>query len=410
MLGFTGPFGDTNYGDYAMFVNDVVSLNIKEITVFCYNVDLLERLEKSCLKNFNITKCKVEVDYLYKPEYTEKYHTEYDDKNYTPLEIVKLISNIDEVRNAMQKVDKLIVCGGGYFNQAWNAKHRKAKLFSIMGAVLAANELNKEIFFLGNTFGPFNEGEQMFAEFFASLKNAKIAVRDFLFSVGELRKIGYTKQIEILPNDLYFCDYSSENIYKNRLDDYIIIECYSSIDEIKCSIEITQKFVNEVGDKYGYKVVFLPLGSDFGGEKQAKLIKEKVENIIILDDDVDYLSIEKVQSLISGAKFVFSQRYHLFLTALSMNVPCMLALKEVLGDYRYYYCKVKGLLEQVFSNQKYDEKIFVCADFLKSLNDLEDKIPDIILRQSLLYNPLKEEAERIMKNKRLDYLNMIKNS
>ena len=45
-IGFTGPFGDANFGDYAMLVNNIYDIGIKNLKIFTYNEELLELLNK----------------------------------------------------------------------------------------------------------------------------------------------------------------------------------------------------------------------------------------------------------------------------------------------------------------------------------------------------------------------------
>jgi polysaccharide pyruvyl transferase WcaK-like protein len=408
VIGFIGPFGDSNYGDYAMFVNDVLSLKTKEIMVFSYNSSLINILSQSFFKDIKVNSISVDIDYSYNTVFSNIFHVEYDNRAYTTYEIIKAVKNTSQVRDAVKKLDKLVVCGGGYFNHIWSAKHRKAKLLAIMGTILLAEEQHKEIVFLGNTFGPFSDSEGMFTYFFNSLKHAKIASRDALLSLAEMRSIGYQKDIDVIPDDLYFLDKAllgqPRDDYAVCKENYIIWECYCSINELEENIHRIQKFVDEVYLRLGFRIVFLPLDGGFGGTEQAKLIKDKVNNVIVYELTDGFVPVDEMNSMVKNAKFVISQRYHLFLTALSLNTPCIITMREVQGDFRYYHTKAKGLLDQVFANQPYEEGVFISSNMWDSLKQIPDDFYNIVLKQWQLFNELKEEAESNMLNKRNDYL------
>lgn len=144
---------------------------------------MFDELEKNYLKFCKIEKCLIDVDYTYHETFSKSYHVEYDCRTYTPIEILNKIKNIDILREYMAKVDVLIVCGGGYFNHIWNANHRKARLLSILSTILVASEQHKRIYFMGNTFGPFDKSADFYSLFFASINNTVVSARDDILSV-----------------------------------------------------------------------------------------------------------------------------------------------------------------------------------------------------------------------------------
>jgi Uncharacterized conserved protein len=407
LLGFVGPFGDSNYGDYAMFVNDVLDLNIKDMIVFSYNNLLFQRLKKEYLPNYDIEYCKVLIDYEYEERFSGVYHVDYDVKPYTPLEIIKKVKNISEVRDKIGKIKTLVVCGGGYFNHLWNANHRKSKLFSILATILLAQEQRKKIFFMGNTFGPFNESGKLFSAFFNSIKGATLSARDNLYSHSEMRQIGYSGDIKVVPDDLYLLNEklkeNEEPIYCGK---YIVWECYASIDEISQHLAEIAAFSKAMNDQYGYNTVFLPLDKMYGGQIQGELIASQVPQIIFRPL-TSYIKIEDLNNIVKNAEFILCHRYHLFLTSLTHNVPCVHVLKEVQKDLTYYYTKTKGLLEQVFRNQMYIESLFVHTDLWKTLEKIPSEFNEIIVAQKNLFNNKKQEAELLMQEERAEYLKLI---
>lgn len=408
MLGFVGPFGDSNYGDYAMFVNNIKTMNLHEFAVFSYNDYLLDTIRNTYLQDCTIHSCKVQVGYHYEESYTKSYHIEYDLRPYTPVEIISLISNVDEIKNLLQNIDILVVCGGGYFNHIWNANHRKARLFSILGTILLANQMRKKIYFMGQTFGPFKESRDVFFAFFNLLKNVVYAARDNVYSESEMKKIGVCASINTIPDDLYFLDNSLVDKRAPIIDgQYIVWEFYPSMDEIENHIYEAHKFVNHMSNAYGYKVVFMPLDVGYGGTMQGQLLHEKIPQIEFESEGGQILKIEDMNNIVKNAKFVVCQRYHLFLTAITHRIPVIQILKEIQGDYQYYYCKAKGLLEQVFSNQCYNDSTFLRLNIWDTLQDIELNFNTICMEQRALFNSDIYCAEMEMRLRRETYLQKI---
>jgi len=52
-IGITGPISESNFGDYAMFVNNIYDLNLKDIILFVYNEDVLAPICKDYLGQYN---------------------------------------------------------------------------------------------------------------------------------------------------------------------------------------------------------------------------------------------------------------------------------------------------------------------------------------------------------------------
>ena len=409
MLGFVGAFGDSNYGDYAMLVNNVFELGINKFMIFTYNKRLFKELELTYFKDFEITAFIPEIDYNYNELFTGKYHTEYDLKAYTPFEILKKVLNINELRAAVNKIEKLVVCGGGYFNHIWNANHRKKKLFSILATILIANEQHKEIVFLGNTFGPFDNSAELFSNFFNCLNTDRLtlSVRDDVYSVPNLRRLGITFNISVLPDDLYFLSDSfklNEQNIVNLPENYFIFEIYSSLDDIKEHLGELRDAFKAIKTKYNADVVLLPLDSCWGGAYQCEFIKQQIPEVTLILPDSGFLPVEKLVHIVDNAKLVICQRYHLFLTALSRNVPCLQIMKEVCGDFRYYYCKTKGLLNQVFSEQIYDEALFMYENACNALSKVVNSMCDIISLEKSYFNSEKIKSEQEMLKLRKEYL------
>lgn len=404
-----GPFGDANFGDYAMLVNNIYSLGKHEYTIFSYDIGLLNDIEDTYLEGYDIKKIILQSNYKFNSVYSGKYKVEYDDKCYTPLEILSMVESTEIYKNIVD-TDILLVIGGGYFNRVWNAKHRKAKLLTIMSVILVANQLKKKIVFMGNTFGPFDESSEFFASFFNSLINVKYASRDDWFSKSNMLKLGVSSNIELIPDDLYFLNDKIKSFpskYNYSVSgEYIVLELYSSIDEIKENLENIRDFVLTMKNKYNLSVILLPLDKKYGGEYQSDIINKEISDIIYFDfKEEQFRKIEDINYILKNAKFVLCERYHMFVFAIVNNIPALHILKDVCGDKRYYYAKTSGLLKQVYKNQIIDEANFMNFNIKDALNFINSNLDDIINYQIKTFNIIKNEDENLMKKSRENYIN-----
>ena len=408
-VGFTGPFGDANFGDYAMLVNNIYDMDEKNIIVFSYNKELMQLLNNGYLKTYNIEECIVDIDYNYIPTLGNNYSVEYDDTVEIPVEIISRCINLEEVKRKISEIDILIVNGGGYFNNLWNAKHRKKKLYSILVPIIIASELNKKIVFAGNTYGPFESSDKFYFSFFNSLRNVEYYSRDDVYSMAWLRQIGVHNELKLIPDDLYFVNEKILKKCDNDYGDYIILELYSSMNEIEIHLKEIKKFVEQIYNCYGYKTLLLPLDRNYGGEYQSNFIKENIPEIIYVDfEESEYRPIEQINSLVSNAKFVVCQRYHMFVFSMANKTPAIHILKDVCGDKRYYFTKTYGLLTQVFKNQSIQENLFMKTDLKEALNEIVENFHEIIDYQKLLFNDKMRLNEEQMRKARKKFFDCIK--
>jgi len=413
-MGFVGAFGDANFGDYAMLVNDICAIHAKENYIFTYNEKLSKQLETAYLRDKIINIVMVQSRYQAEKTLGDKYSIQYDDTVMTPLEVLESIEEIDILREKISEIDSLYVVGGGFFNRVWNASHRKAKLLIIMAVIILADEERKPIIFGGNTFGPFDESTRFFAAFFSSLKNARYATRDDVFSPACMRSIGLCEPITILPDDLYFIDAKliqaahRPDIDKLLPEKYIVLELYASIDEIKDKINAIKVFCAYMKDTYCLDTVFVPLDQGYGGEIQGEILSEKIEQMTYIGFfENEFRKIEDLQYIVKNASIVLCQRYHLFVVALSQNVPVIHIQKKVCGDQRYYYCKVKGVLDEIFKSQIFKISDFMVTDIYEGLNLLKQSFNECVLQQQKLFNSIKIQDEKKLFERRKQYLNDI---
>lgn len=407
-LGYIGPFGDSNFGDYAMLINDILDIGEKNIIIYTYNIDNTKSICSQYLKNFNIEYVGIDIEKPY-INYSKEYKVEYNTYSFVPMEIYKYIKNITDLSLKVREIDKLVVIGGGYFNHLWNAKHRQYKLLAIIATILKANEYNKEIFFLGNTYGPFLESEEMFKLFFSYLNNTVFATRDNIFSPIWFKDIS-DSELYLLPDDLYFLNKMFKPINYEKKNNYIILEVYYSIKELEDDIEIYKFFVKKIKDKYDLDVIFFPFDIQYGGEKQGKYLYSKIEELEYFSiHNNKFVKIEDTLGIVKNATLILCNRYHLFVFAIANNVPAIQILKNVLENKTYYYTKSKGVLDQVFKNQYYEEELFLSLSVSDCFNDVINNLENIVDNQNKLFNKQKKENEKMMLRRRNEFLEMIKN-
>ncbi|NMB50833.1 hypothetical protein MBBA_2450 [Methanoculleus bourgensis] len=410
-VGFVGPFGDSNFGDYGMLINNIYDIKAKDITIFSYNIPLISKLAQKYLNNYNLSLCEVNIvaePNLMVTHNCKEYAIEYNNYPDTPFEILKKIRNYQEILEQISRIDVLVVNGGGYFNHLWNAKHRRTRLLSIIAPILIANQLKKKIVFMGNTYGPFEESTNFFGNFFNYLDDCVIASRDEVYSTSELRKVGYDKPVQHLPDDLYFLNEGFTLPSKPPLTlsgKYIVLELYSSISEIEAKLEQLGQFITTMKRTYDYDVVFLPFDVNYGGEIQGKLLASSFDNITIYDiSKPGYLDVSEANSIIKNAEFVICNRYHAFLLAIANNIPVLHFLRDVCGDKRYYFNKSYGLLKSVFRNQMFSETDFLESSLSEAIEHSIKELPAIQEKQKCLFNSEKVHQETILYERRMQYI------
>lgn len=408
VLGIIGAFGDTNFGDYAMLVNNIYTIQPSETIVFTYNETLMDILLKTYLKGYAVSPVNIKTTYIYEAVYGDNYNIQYDDEVLVPMQVLRYFRNEQQVREAVRKIDVLFVCGGGYLNRVWNARHRKGKLLSILGTMLIASEEHKKIVFGGNTFGPFDKSSEFYGSILLALKNVVYAARDDVYSEANLRRLGIKGEITLVPDDLYFL-HEQFLFFKPEISialpkKYVILELYCSLDEIKKNYEQIKSFVDLMYRKYGLITIFISLDKGYGGEHQGQQL-EGLDNLMVWHFGREpYRKVEDILYIVRKAQFVLCQRYHLFLFAIANNIPAYQILKNVCGDKRYYYTKSSGMLKQVFQNQIYNDALFLAPDIVEGFHELIMHYEELVHKQQKLFAHDKEKAEQQMKQVRMEYI------
>ncbi|WP_298472015.1 polysaccharide pyruvyl transferase family protein [uncultured Psychrobacillus sp.] len=401
-IAITGPFADVNFGDYAMLINNIYDIDIKDVTLFSYDNDFLRTIKKDYLNDYNVDIVEVKLT-------DENSNCMKNNYTLTPIEIQSLISNYNELVAKIKKIDVLIVNGGGYFNGLWSMPHRIVRLIKIIAPILIANQLNKKIMFTGNSYGPFAKDSDFFASLFNALTNVTFGCRDNLYSPMWARQIG-VKDIDIknIPDDLFIIN---NRILKQQItttvksNNYIVMETYLPLDFIKENINYFKEFSNKMYKRYGLEIVFLPLNIEHGGMQQAVYLNEILENFEYVDiSKKGYLPIQDAVDIIRNAKLVVSSRYHALVVALGTETPTISVLKDVMGDKRYYYNKNSGMLRHALNGINFDEKYYLRIDYLETLDFITNNFLEIVEEQKKNYNSQYILNKEFLKSIREDYL------
>ena len=425
-IAITGPMSEVNFGDYAMLINNIYDMRIKNITIFSYNKVFSDRIIKDYCRDFSIKAVEVKLfdidrDKLLKKQKTEKPRVGFLPFNYptdTPLDILYRIENLEEIRETLKDIDVLIVNGGGYFNHLWNnSLWRSDMLRKIVAPIIIANQLKKKIIFTGNGFGPFDQSEEFFNYLFNYLNNVTFAVRDRMYSEGYLKRINIdSNKIHFIPDDLYCINDEILKLETNNMLDfdkigrYLVMEIYYPLEEIKEYILEFKRFSENIYKKYNVSIVFIPFDFQRGGMWQGEYLKKNLENFFLYDiNKTGYLPIQDLHKIINNSELVLCTRYHAMVLAIGSGVPVVNMVKKVCDDHRYYFNKNYGLLEYAFEGINFNEMDFLKINFLDTLKYIEDNFMEITEKQKKLYNSYEYNANKErLRQTRMKYLERIK--
>lgn len=341
-VGFTGPYADVNFGDYAMLVNNIADLGVDELTVFSYDDGFLRRLISDYCPDLDPRIVAVELDDL--PE-----GRGLTERPITGMEVLALLRNEDQVRSALEGVDVLVVNGGGYLNELWARPHRQMRLLQILAPAMLAAEMGKRVVFSANGIGPFADSLDSMANLLAGLPTATLTVRDRLYSPMWARRLGVAEgRLRHAPDDLLLIHESLRSreprIVGAPRRPYVVVETYQPVDQLRADLARWRAFVECMADRHDCDVVFLPLHLGAGGVDQALLLHDELGLPWVDIREVGYLPIEDAVALVSGAELVISGRYHALVLALAAGTPVLSVVREVAGDLGYYYSKNAGVL------------------------------------------------------------------
>lgn len=264
-IAFTGPFGDTNFGDWAMIVNNIRSLSYQHIILFSYGPVFNKEIVETYLADYEIEIVEVLLD-----DFDEKSHFPH-----TPVEILGRVKNLDVIKAYLRGVDKLVVNGGGYFNDEWT-EGRMPKLFKIFTPMLLADQMGIPMVFTGNSLGPFDLGKAFFTNMFGRMKSLQVAARDQMYSKIWFDQLATPHEVTFIPDDLLFIHPDIEAMTTSLVvdsDRYIVLEAYQPMEVIVTELDAIKDFVDHMKIYYDLDVVFLPLNIGNGGTDQGRFLK-----------------------------------------------------------------------------------------------------------------------------------------
>lgn len=392
-IGFTGPFSETNLGDYAMLVNtiyDVVNTDDR-ISLFTYNRPFAEKLAADYLDGYQVTTCGVQV----MPEHgcasvikwgLRKMGKWSDKKSVAvPIDLLNRLSNSEELYSEIARLDVMVVSGGGYFNQYWSCGERRDDLIAMLIPIIIANQFRKKIVFAGNTFGPFDRSGEFFFSLLQVLEDVTFGVRDNVYSRGSLLRLGVEpERISYVPDDLLFLNSrlaERQTGYQPPEHPYLVLELYHPVTFLQEYMSSLITFQEQMKQRYGVSVLFLPFDRKEGGMDQGRLLKRCCPELKLYDvERAGFLPVEDAVRLIRGAQLVVANRYHALVLAVGAGVPAIQVLKDVCSDKRYYYSKGYGVLKEVFRSIPFDEREYLKTSLPIALEEISKNYP--LIRES----------------------------
>lgn len=397
-IAFTGPFGDTNFGDWAMIVNNIRSLSYQHIILFSYGPVFNKEIVETYLADYEIEIVEVLLD-----DFDEKSHFPH-----TPVEILGRVKNLDVIKAYLRGVDKLVVNGGGYFNDEWT-EGRMPKLFKIFTPMLLADQMGIPMVFTGNSLGPFDLGKAFFTNMFGRMKSLQVAARDQMYSKIWFDQLATPHEVTFIPDDLLFIHPDIEAMTTSLVVDsdwYIVLEAYQPMEVIVTELDAIKDFVRDMKHYYDLDVVFLPLNIGNGGTDQGRFLKEHIPQLILVDySDKGYLPIQDAVHILSGAEMVVTSRYHALVLSVAHKVPILSVMKDEVGDKRYYYNKNGGLIQQIFDGLDIDETRLMKRNFTDTFELVKENFTDLVAEQQNRYTSQVFQENMIVLNKlRTDYI------
>lgn len=338
-VGFSGPFGDSNFGDYGMLVNNIYALgDVSGVTVYSYDDVTVGAFWEEYLTGVDSARYTVEFEVARLERLFE------EGRNPTPLEILDAVVNLNALEQSVGGLDVMVVNGGGYWNELWCQPHRIEKLLTILVPVLIAQAFGVRIVFTSNGFGPFGPRSRFLIDLLPAL-NADFHVRDLVRSPAELRRMGVSdNRINFAPDDLFFydrvlCERPVETL--NLPESYIVFETYRPLDVLQ-EMRDELALLGSSMKSRGIEIVVLPLYGGRGGADQGDWLAGEFGWKQYEVGAGGFLRLEDASTVIGGAQLVACDRYHAAVLALSRRVPVVHSLRDVSGDKQYYYSKSMG--------------------------------------------------------------------
>lgn len=322
-VGFVGPFGSANLGDYGILINDIYDLYCSHITVFSYNYNWPKVQLNAYCTDIQVDYCVVQVK--------ESYFLDGVIYKYTENAILNGCVNLDEVIQYVKAVDVLIISGGGWINSFW--AYRTEKMAKIATVIYIAKRLNKPIRFMTQGLGPLGEFVEWYKLLFEGI-NTTVPVRDKQSLVVADRELKLPARW--CPDDLLICNQRWSNFKSTRTPrtPYILIEPFISIEELKNNANQISSFSWMFYERYGCRLFYMPFDLAHFGNEQAQYCSSLSSYADSYDISSDlFPKFEDVLSLINRADFFITGRYHGLILAFGCTTPVVHIVNGVCRDY-----------------------------------------------------------------------------
>ena len=372
-IGFVGPYGSANLGDYGILINDIFDIDCNHITVFSYNFLWPKvQLEEYC-KDYVVDYCHVKLK--------ENLFSDVRITDLNEFELLDGCANVDEVMHYMQSVDTLVVSGGGWINDFW--AERTEKIGKIAIVIYIAKRLNKNIRFATQGLGPLGEFSEWYSSLFKGI-NTVISVRDASSLIVGKEELNI--QTKLYPDD-FLIQNKKWNSFESSVtlpkDPYIVIEPFVPIEELRENVSRIKGFLRHVHDKYNCNVFFMPFDLVHFGNDQARFCAGLADTASYYDiSDILFPKYEDVIRIMECAKLVISARYHGLVLALSHRVPVIHVVNNSHGDYGRI--KAYSVLEWCFS-KTWNSGTFCVDSIFEAFEKVEHDFYDVLLEQNSMF-------------------------
>ena len=240
------------------------------------------------------------------------------------------------ILSKLVKCDVVFICGGGNMTSVW-----PEVLEARLRLIKWANRLNKDVYLVSQTLGPYTEKHRSDVE--KTLINAKwVGVRDKTFS-----KTQVNFPVNFAVDDACFLplEYSQEiRDIENKKKPYCCVSMRYFGEADDNNLFALATAVSLLASNQGLNTIFIPHhapGGDQGDIKLAKTVSHawSEDRPLVITDPIPMAS--QLKALTAEAEWVVTMRYHQLIFALSTGVP-------VVGVYvnEYTKAKLRGAFEQ----------------------------------------------------------------
>jgi polysaccharide pyruvyl transferase WcaK-like protein len=272
------------------------------------------------------------------------------------------------------KYDAVFICGGGNMTSVW-----PQVLEARLRLIKWANRLNKDVYLVSQTLGPYNEVHRH--EVDSALSGAKwVGVRDKTFSKTQVKF-----PVHFAVDDACFLPaVHSDETEKLEIDSkpYCCVSMRYFGDANQENLLELSEAISDTASRQGLKTIFIPhhaSGGKGGDIKLANSIVHKwsADSPLIIMDPIPMAS--PLKALTFNSEWVVTMRYHQLIFALSTGVSAV-------GVYvnEYTQAKLRGAFEQ-----------FDLEPILVSINDARSKLPNLVEQAKSRRDAFQRAAELV---------------